>query len=205
MPKATRSPLKNAAQPSYLHKREVREHNRRVRRRQKHAVVVSKSASAKKKVSPAASGGGRRDRVKDAEGGGGGGVTKKRRRFRPGTKAMMEMIDLQSGKHSTTNLLRRGPMYNLIREVMQEFSDYRLTASCVSALIQASQEEMNKQFECAQLMAIQGGRVTIEPKDLIVANQLRSIHPAKPHMPYDPTKIYKFRSDGPKKRNPDRL
>ncbi len=163
--------------------------NIRMARRSVVLNFASKSAS-KKKVSAS------RGRGQDGD-----GSIKKPRRFRPGTVAMREIIDLQSGRHNTTQLIRKAPMYWVIREAMQSVrSEYRLTASAVAALHQATEDEMVKQFEVAQVLAIHANRETIQPKDLVAGNRVRSIHPAKAHMPYDPTQIYKFRGDGPKKR-----
>lgn len=167
----------------------------RTREKRRNVVNFASRSASKKKASSS------RGRGRDSGGGGDGSIKKRRRRFRPGTVAMREILDIQSGKHSTTNLIRKLPMYNLIRETMQGIHDYRLTASAVAAIHMAAEDEMVKQFEVAQLQAIHAGRETIQPKDIIIGNQVRSIHPAKAHMPYDPTKIYTFRGDGPKKRS----
>ncbi len=167
-------------------------HDLKTGRRRMAITFATKSASKKKSSSLRGRGNG-----KD---GGDGSITKKRRRFRPGTVALREIRDIQGGKHKTTNCIRKLPMYNLVRETLQGVCDYKITAGAVAALQQASEFEIVKQFEAAQILAIHSKRETVQPEDLVAANRVRTIHPGKSHMPFDETKIYVFRGDGPKKR-----
>lgn len=99
-----------------------------------------------------------------------GGV-KKPHRFRPGTVALREIRKFQK---STEFLIRRLPFQRLVREIAQEFKDdIRFQGSAIAALQEAAEAYLVRLFEDVNHCAIHARRVTIMPKDLILARRLR--------------------------------
>ena len=84
----------------------------------------------------------------------------KRRRYRPGTKALMEIRKYQK---TTDLLLRKLPFARLVREIGNTVSvePYRWTAEALLALQEASEAFMVGLFEDCNLCAIHAKRVTI--------------------------------------------
>ena len=107
-----------------------------------------------------------------------GGV-KKPHRYRPGTVALREICRYQK---STDLLIHKVPFQRLAREVLQDLnkpgSYPRFTATCFQATsllaIQESVEAFSiGMFEDINLCAIHARRVTIMPKDIQLALQIR--------------------------------
>jgi histone H3 len=99
-----------------------------------------------------------------------GGV-KKPHRFRPGTVALREIRRYQK---STELLMRKLPFQRLVREIAQEYmSDLRFQGAAIMALQEATEAYMVSLFEDTNLAAIHGKRVTIMPKDVVLARRLR--------------------------------
>lgn len=96
----------------------------------------------------------------------------KRRRYRPGTKALMEIRKYQK---TTDLLLRKLPFARLVREIGNTVSvePYRWTAEALLALQEASEAFMVGLFEDCNLCAIHAKRVTIMPKDMQLARRIR--------------------------------
>ncbi|KAJ7204277.1 histone H3 [Mycena rebaudengoi] len=98
-------------------------------------------------------------------------AVKKPHRFRPGTVALREIRRYQK---STNLLIRKLPFQRLVREVAHEFKvDLRFRASALLALQEASEAYLVSLLEDTNLAAIHAKRVTIQPKDLLLARRLR--------------------------------
>eukprot|EP01137_Pigoraptor_chileana_P030706 Opistho-2@17568 len=100
------------------------------------------------------------------------GVQKKRR-FRPGTRALMEIRYFQK---STELLIRKLPFSRLVREIAQMFETthaMRWEVHALLALQEAAEAYMVHLFEDVNLCAIHAKRVTIMPKDLFLARRIR--------------------------------
>ena len=101
----------------------------------------------------------------------GEGVKKKIHRFRPGTRALM---DIRKYQKSTDLLIRKMPFMRLCKEIAQEFkADLRFQSSSILALQEASEQYIVSLFEDTNLCAIHCSRVTIMPRDLQLARRIR--------------------------------
>ncbi|KAL7442750.1 hypothetical protein ACHAXM_008802 [Skeletonema potamos] len=99
-----------------------------------------------------------------------GGV-KKPHRFRPGTIALREIRRYQK---STDLIIRKAPFQRLVREIMQDFEkDLRFQSTAVLALQEAAEAYLVGLYEDANLCAIHAKRVTIMPKDILLARRIR--------------------------------
>ena len=97
--------------------------------------------------------------------------SKKIHRFRPGTVALREIRKYQK---STELLIHRLPFQRLVRELAQDFrNDLRFQSSAVLALQEASEAYLVGLFEDTNLCAIHAKRVTIMPKDILLAKKIR--------------------------------
>nr|XP_057903440.1 uncharacterized protein LOC131102001 [Doryrhamphus excisus]XP_057903441.1 uncharacterized protein LOC131102001 [Doryrhamphus excisus] len=96
----------------------------------------------------------------------------KKRRFRPGTKALMEIRKYQK---STDLLLRKVPFSRLVREVCQNFSGgaLRWQVFALLALQEAAEAFLVMLFSDANLCAIHAKRVTLFPRDVQLARRIR--------------------------------
>ncbi|XP_070780820.1 histone H3-like centromeric protein A [Enoplosus armatus] len=101
-------------------------------------------------------------------------VTPKKRRFRPGTRALMEIRKYQK---STDLLLRKGPFSRLVREVCQNFSReaLRWQVYALLALQEAAEAFLVMLFSDANLCAIHAKRVTVFPRDIQLARRIRGV------------------------------
>lgn len=96
---------------------------------------------------------------------------KKPRRFKPGTVALREIRRYQK---STELLIRKLPFQRLVKEIAGEFkSELRFQSSAVLALQEASEAFLVGLFEDTNLCAIHAKRVTIMPKDILLARRIR--------------------------------
>ena len=96
---------------------------------------------------------------------------KKPHRFRPGTVALREIHKYQK---STELLIRKLPFQRLVREIAQDFkSDLRFESHTIMALQEASEAYLTSLFEDSNLCAIHAKRVTIMPKDILLARRIR--------------------------------
>ncbi|KAF8966450.1 hypothetical protein BDZ97DRAFT_1756591 [Flammula alnicola] len=99
-----------------------------------------------------------------------GGV-KKPHRFRPGTVALREIRRYQK---STELLIRKQPFQRLVREIAQEYkTDLRFQSSAIMALQESAEAYLVALFEDTNLAALHAKRVTIMPRDIILARRLR--------------------------------
>ena len=99
-----------------------------------------------------------------------GGI-KKPHRYRPGTVAIREIRKYQK---STELLIKKLPFQRVVREIAQDFnSNLRFQASAIAALQEATESYIVSLFEDTNLCAIHAKRVTIMPKDIILAKRIR--------------------------------
>ncbi|XP_034403428.1 histone H3-like centromeric protein A [Cyclopterus lumpus] len=101
-------------------------------------------------------------------------VSPRKRRFRPGTRALMEIRKYQK---STDLLLRKGPFSRLVREVCQSFSSeaLRWQVYALLALQEAAEAFLVMLFSDANLCAIHAKRVTVFPRDIQLARRIRGV------------------------------
>ena len=95
---------------------------------------------------------------------------KKPHRYRPGTIALREIRRYQK---STELLLRKMPFQRLVREIMQGMkTDLRIQGTALLALQEATEAYLVGVFEDSQLCAIHAGRVTVQPRDMMLARRI---------------------------------
>ena len=100
-------------------------------------------------------------------------TTKKPHRYRPGTVALREIRQYQK---STDLLIRKLPFQRLVRELAQEFkSNLRFQSTAIEALQEAAEAYLVQLFEETNLCAIHARRVTIQPKDMVLAQRIRGL------------------------------
>ncbi|XP_072406137.1 histone H3-like centromeric protein A [Chiloscyllium punctatum] len=98
-----------------------------------------------------------------------------RRRFRPGTRALMEIRKYQK---STDLLIRKLPFSKLVREVACRFArgiEFKWQANALLALQEAAEAFLVLLLEDAYLCTLHAKRVTLFPKDLQLARRIRGI------------------------------
>jgi len=96
---------------------------------------------------------------------------RKAHRYRPGTVALREIRRYQK---STDLLIRKAPFQKLVREIAQKLeSDLRFQSTAVLALQEASEAYLIALFEDTNLCAIHAKRVTIMPRDMLLARRIR--------------------------------
>ncbi|PFH54966.1 hypothetical protein XA68_11316 [Ophiocordyceps unilateralis] len=101
---------------------------------------------------------------------------RQKRRYRPGTVALREIRQFQSG---TKLLLLKLPFMRLVREIGMNFRpkgrEFRWQSQAIQALQEAAEAFMVHLFEDAQLCAIHAKRVTIMQKDIQLARRIRGV------------------------------
>lgn len=96
---------------------------------------------------------------------------KRKHRFRPGTRALLEIRKYQK---STNLMIRKLPFQRLVREITHDFkTDIRWQSVALMALQEASEAFLVGLFEDTNLCAIHAKRVTIMPKDMQLAKRIR--------------------------------
>ncbi|XP_033640654.1 histone H3-like centromeric protein cnp1 [Asterias rubens] len=97
---------------------------------------------------------------------------RKKRRYRPGTRALLEIRRYQK---STSLLITKLPFARVVKEVAGIFAHHQLMwqAAAIMALQEASEAFLVHLFEDANLCAIHAKRVTIMPKDIQLARRIR--------------------------------
>ena len=97
--------------------------------------------------------------------------TPKTRRYKPGTRALMEIRKFQK---STNLLIPRLPFSRVVKEIAQDFkTDLRFQSSALLALQEASEAYLTQLFEDCVLCAIHARRVTVMVKDMQLARRIR--------------------------------
>ncbi|XP_036992066.2 histone H3.3C-like [Artibeus jamaicensis] len=102
-----------------------------------------------------------------------GGV-KKPLRYRPGTVALHEVRHYQK---STEILICKLPFQCLVREIAQDFkADLHFQSAATGASQEASEAYLIGLFEDTSLCAVHAKRVTIMPKDILLARRICGEH-----------------------------
>mmetsp|Transcript_11592 Transcript_11592/g.20966 ORF Transcript_11592/g.20966 Transcript_11592/m.20966 type:complete len:157 (+) Transcript_11592:200-670(+) len=95
----------------------------------------------------------------------------KKHRFRPGTRALMEIRKYQK---STELLIRRLPFARLVKEITQHYHhSLRWQVDAIQALQYSAEDYLVGLLEDANLCAIHARRVTIMPRDMHLARRIR--------------------------------
>ena len=99
---------------------------------------------------------------------------KKPHRYRPGTVALREIRRFQK---TTDVLIRKAPFQRLVREIAYKLfpnrSDLRFQSIAVLALQEAAEAYVVGLMEDTNLAAMHAKRVTIMPRDMILARRIR--------------------------------
>jgi histone H3 len=102
---------------------------------------------------------------------GGVGGVKKPRQYRPGTVALREICHFQK---TTELLIGKAPFQRIVRKIAQKIKkEVRFQSTAVLALQEASEAYMVGMFEDTNLAALHAKRVTIMPRDMLLARRLR--------------------------------
>ena len=92
-------------------------------------------------------------------------------RYRAGTVALR---DIRHFQRSTAVLIRKLPFQRLVREIAQDFkTDLRFQSAAILCLQEAAEAYLVGLFEDTNLCTIHARRVTIMPKDIQLARQIR--------------------------------
>ena len=98
----------------------------------------------------------------------------KKRRYRPGTRALLEIRRYQK---STNLLIPKLPFSRLIREIATNIiprgKDLRFQSSALMALQEAAETYLVQLMEDCVLCAIHAKRVTVMPRDMRLARRIR--------------------------------
>jgi len=96
-----------------------------------------------------------------------------KRRYRPGTRALMEIRRYQ---RNTDLLIPKMPFSRVIREIAQSLGstkDLRFQSTAIMCLQEAAEAFLVTLFEDSVLCAIHAKRVTLMPKDMDLARRIR--------------------------------
>merc|ERR1719188_1974557 len=105
-----------------------------------------------------------------------GGTKKPGHRYRPGTVALREIRKYQK---NTILLIPRAPFARLVKEIAQSISSkhglqgLRFQSAALAALQEAAEAYITALMEDTVLCCIHARRVTIMPKDMILARRIR--------------------------------
>ena len=92
-------------------------------------------------------------------------------RYRAGTAALKDIRHFQK---TTALLIWRLPFQRLVREIAQDFkTGLRFQSAAILCLQEATEAYLVRLFDDANLCAIHARRVTIMPKDILLARQIR--------------------------------
>ena len=96
------------------------------------------------------------------------------KRYKPGSRALR---DIRKCQKSTDLLIKKLPFQRLIRQIGQDCNiDLRFQSSALLALQEASEAFRVGLFEDTNLCAIHANRVTIQKKDMQLAQRIRGGH-----------------------------
>jgi len=98
-----------------------------------------------------------------------------KKRYRPGTRALMEIRKFQK---STDLLIPKLPFSKVIREIASKVcsANLRFQSAAIAALQEAAEAYLVTLFEDTLLCAIHAKRVTVMPKDMELARRIRGEH-----------------------------
>ena len=92
-------------------------------------------------------------------------------RYRAGTAALQDIHHFQK---TTALLIRKLPFQRLVREIAQDFkTDLRFQSAAILCLQETAEAYLVRLFDDANLCAIHARRVTIMPKDILLARRIR--------------------------------
>ena len=99
-------------------------------------------------------------------------------RYRAGTVALQDIRHFQK---TSALLIQKLPFQRLVREIAQDFkTDLRFQSAAILCLQAAVKQEAEaylvRLFDDANLCAIHARRVTIMPKDILLARRIRGEH-----------------------------
>ena len=95
-------------------------------------------------------------------------------RYRAGTVALQDICHFQK---TSALLIRKLPFQRLVREIAQDFkTDLRFQSVAILCLQEAAEAYLVRLFDDANLCAIHARRVTIMPKDILLARRIRGEH-----------------------------
>ena len=95
-------------------------------------------------------------------------------RYRAGTAALKDIRHFQK---TTALLIRKLPFQRLVREIAQDYkTDLRFQSAVILCLQEAMEAYLVRLFDDANLCAIHARRVTIMPKDIMLARRIRGEH-----------------------------
>lgn len=98
-------------------------------------------------------------------------ITKKSRRYRPQSIALRE---IRKYRASTDLLIQKLPFQRLVREIADGIkSETRFQTTALLALQEASEAYLVGLFEDTNLCATHACRVTIMPRDMVLARRIR--------------------------------
>ena len=91
-------------------------------------------------------------------------------RYRAGTVALQDIRHFQK---TSALLIRKLPFQRLVREIAQDFkTDLRFQSAAILCLQNAAEAYLVRLFDDANLCAIHARRVTIMPKDILLARRI---------------------------------
>ena len=91
--------------------------------------------------------------------------------YRAGTVALQDIRHFQK---TSALLIRKLPFQRLVREIAQDFkTDLRFQSAAILCLQEAAEAYLVRLFDDANLCAIHARRVTIMPKDILLARRIR--------------------------------
>ena len=95
-------------------------------------------------------------------------------RYRAGTVALQDIRHFQK---TSALLIRKLPFQRLVREIAQDFkTDLRFQSVAILCLQEAAEAYLVRLFDDTNLCAIHARRVTIMPKDILLARRIRGEH-----------------------------
>ena len=101
-------------------------------------------------------------------------------RYRAGTAALKDIRHLP--RKTSALLIRKLPFQRLVREITQDFkTDLRFQSAAILCLQEAAEAYLVRLFDDANLCAIHTRRVTIMPKDLLLARRIQRRACVKSH------------------------
>ena len=93
-------------------------------------------------------------------------------RYRAGTAALKDILPLS--RKTTALLIRKLPFQRLVREIVQDFkTNLRFQSAAILCLQEAAEAYLVRLFDDANLCAIHARRVTVMPRDIILARRIR--------------------------------
>lgn len=111
------------------------------------------------------------------------GKPRKNRRFRPGTRALMDIRYIQKHSGSKTDyMMAKAPFRRVVKDIIADVNetgvnDIRITKNAVEALYQDCQEYLTEIFREAQILACDiGGEIEVQPKHFHYARRVIDHH-----------------------------